>query len=51
MYVWGCASLQYNTRSNDLQFMHKLYLSFHTINRMTGGHRLHCTEKLKVFTE
>ena len=26
----------YNTRSNDLQLMHKLYLSFHTINGDRG---------------
>ena len=39
--------LVHNTQSNDAQFMHKLYLSLHVINRTTGGYSLHCIEKLK----
>ena len=37
--------------SNDARFMHKLYLSLHAINKLTGEYSLHHIEKLKDFTE
>ena len=39
-----------DSRSNNALFMHKLYLFLDAINRMMGGHKLHCHEKLKDLT-
>ena len=40
-----------DAQSKDAQFMNKLYLSLHVINRLIGGYSLHRNEKLKDFTE
>ena len=34
-----------NSRPNDARFMHKLYLSLHAINRLTGAYNPHRVEK------
>ena len=37
-----------SSRSNNARFMHKLYLSLHGKNKLTGEYSLHPIEELKI---